>query len=317
MGSIVAHNVGVDISKDRLDVAIHPGGEGFRIANTPEGHRALIKRLKGLEIARIVFEATGAYHRLLQKALVEAGLPWVKVNPRQARRFAQAAGKLAKTDRCDALMLARMGAALELEPNVPVSPTVETMKELVNARHALVKDRVAVLNRQAIALAPLIKRQLAQRLAARQIDSQIEAIDKSLKTLRKADADVSERFAILTSIPSFGEGTANVLMVETPELGRLDHQQAASLVGLAPVANDSGHTRGKRSIRGGRPRARRALYMAALSAIRFNPQLKIKYQALIKTGKPAKVALVAVMRKLLILANALIRDNRKWAPTAP
>ena len=314
-GINVARNVGVDISKDTLDVAIHPEGKGFRIANTPQGHRALIKRLEGFEIAQIVFEATGAYYRLLQKALVEAGLPWVKVNPRQARRFAQAAGKLAKTDRCDALMLARMGAALALEPNVPVSPTVETMKELVNARHALVKDRVAALNRQAIAVSTLIKRQLAQRL--RQIDSQIEAIDKRLKTLRKADADVSERFDILTSIPSFGEGTANVLMVETPELGRLDHQQAASLVGLAPIANDSGQSYGKRSIRGGRPRARQALYMAALSAIRFNPQLKTKYDALINAGKPAKVALVAVMRKLLILANALIRDNRKWAPTAP
>jgi transposase len=315
MAPIVARNVGVDISKDTLDVAIHPEGESFRVANTPEGHRAFIRRLKGFEIARIVFEATGAYHRLFQKAIVEAGLPWVKVNPRRARRFAQAAGKLAKTDRCDALMLARMGAALELEPNLPLSPTVETMTELVKARDALVKDRVAVLNRQAVAVATLIKRQLVQRL--RQIDSQIEAIDRRLKTLRKADTEVSERFDILTSIPSFGEGTANVLMVDTPELGRIDHEQAASLVGLAPIANDSGQTRGKRSIRGGRRRARRALYMAALSAIRFNPQIKTKYQALIKAGKPAKVALVAVMRKLLILANALIRDNRKWTPTPP
>jgi transposase len=315
MAPTVARNVGVDVSKDTLDVAIHPEGEGFRVANTPQGHRAFIGRLKGFEIARIVFEATGAYHRLFQKALVEAGLAWVKVNPRRARRFAQAAGKLAKTDRCDALMLARMGAALELEPNLPLSPTVETMTELVKARDALVKDRVAVLNRQAVAVATLIKRQLVQRL--RQIDGQIEAIDRRLKTRRKADAEVSERFDILTSIPSFGEGTANVLMVDTPELGRIDHEQAASLVGLAPIANDSGQTRGKRSIRGGRRRARRALYMAALSAIRFNPQIKTKYQALIKTGKPAKVALVAVMRKLLILANALIRDNRKWTPTPP
>jgi transposase len=315
MAPTVARNVGVDISKDTLDVAIHPEGEGFRVANTPQGHRAFIRRFKGFEIARIVFEATGAYHRLFQKALVEAGLAWVKVNPRRARRFAQAAGKLAKTDRCDALMLARMGAALELEPNLPVSPTVETMTELVKARDALVKDRVAVLNRQAVAVATLIKRQLVQRL--RQIDGQIEAIDRRLKTLRKADAEVSGRFDILTSIPSFGEGTANVLMVDTPELGRIDHEQATSLVGLAPIANDSGQTRGKRSIRGGRRRARRALYMAALSAIRFNPQIKTKYQALIKAGKPAKVALVAVMRKLLILANALIRDNRKWTPTPP
>ena len=143
MRSTVAQSVGVDISKDTLEVAIHPAGESFRITNNPEGHRALIKRLKGFDIARIVFEATGAYHRLFQQALVAAGLPWVKVNPRQARRFAQATGKLAKTDRCDALMLARMGTALDLEPRVPASKTVEAMKELVNARDALVKDRVA------------------------------------------------------------------------------------------------------------------------------------------------------------------------------
>src|SRR6476660_5935943 len=122
MRSTVAQSVGVDISKDTLDVAIHPGGESFRITNNPEGHRALIKRLKGFDIARVVFEATGAYHRLFQQALVEAGLPWVKVNPCQARRFAQATGKLAKTDRCDALMLARMGAALDLETR-PASKT--------------------------------------------------------------------------------------------------------------------------------------------------------------------------------------------------
>src|SRR5580700_2290045 len=183
MRSTVAQSVGVDISKDTLDVAIHPGGESFRITNNPEGHRALIKRLKGFDIARIVFEATGAYHRLFQQALVEAGLPWVKVNPCQARRFAQATGKLAKTDRCDALMLARMGAVLDLETRAPASKTVEVMRELVNARDALIKDRVAALNRQAIAASPLIKRQLAQRL--RQIDGQIAAIDRRLKTLRK------------------------------------------------------------------------------------------------------------------------------------
>jgi transposase len=315
MASTIAQSAGVDISKDALDVAIHPAGESFRVANTPEGHRALVKRLKGFDAARIVFEATGAYHRLLQQALDQAGLPWVKVNPRQARRFAQAAGKLAKTDRCDALMLARMGAALDLKPRAPLNPAVEAMKELVNARDALIKDRVAALNRQAIAVSPLIKRQLAQRL--RQIDAQIEAIDKYLKAMRSAAADVRERFDILTSIPSFGEATANVLMVETPELGCLDQAQAASLVGLAPVANDSGQTRGKRSIRGGRARARRALYMPALNAIRFIPEFKDKYQAMIKAGKPAKVAIVAIMRKLIILANALIRDKRKWAPASP
>ena len=212
-------------------------------------------------------------------------------------------------------MLARMGAVLDLEPRAHASKTVEALRELVNARDALIKDRVAALNRQAIAVSPLIKRQLAQRL--RQIDGQIEAIDRRLKTLRNADSDLCQRFDILTSIPGIGEVTANVLVVETPELGRLEHAQAASLVGLAPVPRDSGQTHGKRSIRGGRPRARQALYMPALNAIRLNPEFKAKYEAMVKAGKPAKVAIVAIMRKLLILANALIRDRRKWAPANP
>src|SRR5580704_1215906 len=238
MRSTITQSVGVDISKDALDVAVHPAGESFRIPNDPQGHRALIKKLKGFDIARIVFEATGAYHRLFQHALDAAGLPWVKVNPRQARRFAQAAGKLAKTDRCDALILARMGAALGLEPSAPLSQTVEAMKELVNARDALVKDRVAALNRQAITVSPLIKRQLAQRL--RQVDSQIEAINKRLKSLRGADPDLGRRFDILVSIPGVGETTANALMAETPELGRLGHAQAAR-----PTASDPSAAAGR------------------------------------------------------------------------
>ena len=172
------------------------------------------ERPKGFDIARIVFEATGAYHRLFQQAMVEVGLPWVKVNPCRARRFAQATGKLAKTDRRDALMLARMGAVLDLETRDPRQQDGRGLEELVNARDALIKDRVAALNRQAIAVSPLIKRQLAQRL--RQIDGQIEAIDRRLKTLRNADSDLCQRFDILTSIPGIGEVTANVLVVETP-----------------------------------------------------------------------------------------------------
>ena len=314
MRSTVAQSVGVDISKDTLDVAIHPGGESFRITNNPEGHRALIKRLKGFDIARIVFEATGAYHRLFQQAMVEAGLPWVKVNPCQARRFAQATGKLAKTDRCDALMLARMGAVLDLEPRAHASKTVEALRELVNARDALIKDRVAALNRQAIAVSPLIKRQLAQRL--RQIDGQIEAIDRRLKTLRNADSDLCQRFDILTSIPGVGEVTANVLRRDArarasrARPGRQPRRSRTCPEGQRPDP-------WKRSIRGGRPRARQALYMPALNAIRLNPEFKAKYEVMVKAGKPAKVAIVAIMRKLLILANALIRDRRRWAPANP
>jgi transposase len=312
MKHTLAQNVGVDISKDFLDVATSPAGDAIRFANDAKGHRALIKRLAAFEVIRVVFEATGAYHRLFERTLAEAGLPMVKVNPRQARRFAEASGQLAKTDRCDAAMLARMGAALELEPRPVVSQTTDELKELLGARDALIKDRVAALNRRKTALSALIKRQLAQRL--RQIDAQIDAIDQQQKKLRSADSNVQERYQILTSIPGVGDVTANVLIVEMPELGQLEQGQAASLAGLAPIANDSGKSSRKRSIRGGRSRARQALYMPALNAVRFYPHCKAKYDAMIKAGKPKKVALVAIMRKLVILANALLRDSRKWSP---
>jgi transposase len=312
MNLIIAQNAGVDISKDFLDVAIHPAGQTTRFTNDATGLRALIKYLAPHQVARVVFEATGAYHRLFERTLAEAGLPMVKVNPRQARRFAEASGKLAKTDRCDAAMLARMGPALELQPRPVAGKTLDEMKELLNARDALIADRVAALTRRKTALSALIKRQIAARL--RQIEAQIEAIDKKQKELRTADAGIQRQFEILDSIPGVGEVTANVLIVEMPELGDLDQGQAASLAGLAPIANDSGKSQGKRSIRGGRARVRNALYMAALSAVRFYPACKAKYDAMIKAGKLAKVALVAIMRKLLIVANALLRDKRLWTP---
>jgi hypothetical protein len=186
MKHTLAQNVGVDISKDFLDVATSPAGEAIRFANNAKGHRALIKRLAAFEVIRVVFEATGADHRRFERTLAEAGLPMVKVNPRQARCFAEASGQLAKTDRCDAAMLARMGAALELEPRPVVSQTTDELKELLGARDALIKDRVAALNWRKTALSALIKRQLAQRL--RQIDAQIDAIDQQQKKLRSADS---------------------------------------------------------------------------------------------------------------------------------
>jgi transposase len=314
MDLALTQNVGVDISKDFLDVAFYPTRQAKRFANDAKGLRALLKYLKPLQVERVVFEATGAYHRLFERTLAEAGLPMVKVNPRQARRFREALGKLAKTDPCDAAMLAHMGASLALEPRPVVNKTLDEMKELLKARDALIKDRVAALNRQKTTLVALVKTQIAARL--RQIASQIKAIDRRQKELRRADPDLSEQFDILKSIPSFGDVTANALLIEMPELGDLEQEQASSLSGLAPVANDSGKSSGKRCIRGGRARVRRALYMAALSASRFHPEYSRKYKAMIKAGKPAKVALVAIMRKLLILANALLRDRRKWTPSA-
>lgn len=315
MDLILSQNGGVDIDKDFLEVALYPAGDCARFANDMKGLRALMKWLAARPVARIVFEATGAYHRLFERTLAAAGFPVVKVNPRQARRFAEAIGKLAKTDAIDAAMLARMGAALELEPRPIVSETIDRMKELVTARDALVADRTAALTRRQTVRDPLLTRQLAARL--RQIDNQLAAIAKKLKQLRCADPDVQRRFEILVSIPGVGEVTAYVLIVDMGELGALDPAQAAALAGVAPFANDSGKSRGKRSIRGGRARVRKALYMASLSAMRRHEGFSAKYRALVAAGKPAKVALVVLMRKLLLLANALLRDKRQWTPQAP
>jgi transposase len=310
METSVAQNVGIDISKDFLDVAVHPPGDTARFRNDAKGIRALIKWLVPRQAARIVFEATGAYHRLLERTLAGAGLPAVKVNPLQARRFAQAIGKFAKTDRCDAAKLAYMGAALQPEARPIVSETLDKMGEFITARDALVKDRTAALTRRHTVRDPMLKTQLAARL--RQIEKQIVAVEKKLKELRLADPDVQARYEILISIPGVGDVTAYVLIVYMPELGGLDPGQAACLAGVAPLANDSGKSSGQRSIRGGRARVREALYMAAVNTMTHHPEYSVKYKALTKAGKEPKVALVALMRKLVILANALLRDKRKW-----
>jgi transposase len=277
--------IGVDVSKDHLDAHRLADGASRRFANDKCGHRAFMKWFAQTPVQRVVFEPTGPYHRAFERALGAAGASFVKVNPRQARRCAEAIGSLAKTDRLDAAMLARMGAMLELKARPPRSEALLELKELHLAREALVKDRTAAKNRGKVLGAPLLKRQNAQRLE--QIKRQITAIE----------AAILER-----------------VQAEMPELGALEPGQAASLAGLAPVARQSGRWTGRAFIRGGRASVRQAIYMPALVATRFNPDLKIRYTQLINAGKPAKVALTAVMRKLILLANALLKANRRWTP---
>ena len=313
MASTIAQSVGVDIAKDTFDVYLHPAGRVGRFANDARGRSDLIAWLEGFAIARIAFEPTGAYHHAFERRLADAGLPLVKVNPRRARRFAEAIGRHAKTDAIDAAMLARFAALLEPPVRPVVSATVDAMKELHGARRALVKDRVAARNRDHTHRSPLLKRQVRARL--RQIERQLAAIDAALYATLATDPALQARFDILVSIPGVGQATALAVLVEMPELGTLEHRCAASLAGLAPMARDSGQHRGKRFIRGGRAHLRQALYMPALVAVRFNPTMMAKYQALRAAGKAPKVALTAIMRKLLILANALLRDGRTWSPT--
>lgn len=303
--------IGVDVSKDHLDAYRLADGAARRFANDKRGHKALIKWLMETPASRVVFEPTGPYHRAVERALGVAGVPFVKVNPRQARRFAEATGKLAKTDRLDAAMLARMGAVLELEARPARSEALLELKELYVAREALVKDRTAARNRGKVLTLSLLKRQNAQRLE--QIDRQIATVEAVILQSVEADASLAARFAILISIPGLSTITAFALLIAMPELGALEAGQAANLAGLAPIARQSGRWRGRSFIRGGRADVRQALSMPALVAARFNPDLKAKYAQLLGAGKPAKVALTAIMRKLLVLANALLKANRPWA----
>src|SRR3712207_6823875 len=254
----IPQTAGIDIAKDQLDVCLYPDGATSRFPNDAKGHRALIAWLAAYSIERVVFEPTGAYHRILERSLASAGLPLAKINPRHARRFADALGQLAKTDRLDAALLARFGALLEPPSRPVLSPTLEAMKELVVARQAVIKSRTAALNRQKIVRAPLVRRHLAQRL--RQIARHLAAVDAQLQSLCLDDADLGPRLAILMSIPGIAQATAVSLLVEMPELGSLGQSQVASLAGLAPVARDSGASRGRRTIRGGRAHLRQALY---------------------------------------------------------
>jgi transposase len=304
-------NIGIDISKDHLDVHRLPGDERRRFDNSKAGHKALIRWI-GDTPARVVYEPTGYYHRALERALAAAGMPIAKVNPRQARRFAEATGNLAKTDALDAAMLTRMGAVLSLEARPVPSAIINDLRDLRTARNALIKDQVAAQTRAKAITLPLLKRQNAARL--KQIEAQREAVDAEINTLIQGDPDLAQRFAILCSIPGIAEVSAAMLLIEMPELGSLDEKQVAALAGLAPIARQSGNWKGKSFIRGGRQQVRQGLYMPALVAIRFNADLKAKYEQLIKAGKAPKQAITAVMRKLIILANALLKKGRKWQP---
>lgn len=304
-------NIGIDISKDHLDVHRLPGDERRRFDNSKAGHKALIRWI-GETPARVIYEPTGYYHRALERALVAAGMPIAKVNPRQARRFADATGNIAKTDALDAAMLTRMGAVLSLEARSVPSGIINDLRDLRTARNALIKDQVAAQARAKAITLPLLKRQNVARL--KQIEAQREAVDAEINALIQGNSDLAQRFAILCSIPGIAEVSAAMLLIEMPELGSLDEKQVAALAGLAPIARQSGNWKGKSFIRGGRQQVRQGLYMPALVAIRFNADLKTKYEQLIKAGKAPKQAITAVMRKIIILANALLKKGRKWQP---
>lgn len=304
--------VGIDVCKDHLDVCLRPRGERFRVANDRSGHRLLARRLSSHTVALVAMEPTAKYHRGAHRHLVARGFAVALVNPLRARLFAEACGRLAKTDAIDAATLALLAERLTPGPTLPPDHAQELLAELAGARAAAVAERVALDNRRQAAASPFLRRALAARL--RGLDRHIATLDKQIAAAIAADPATARRAHILRSIPGIGPVAATTLLAQLAEIGQLTAKQAAALAGLAPTARDSGQAHRQRHIRGGRSQLRRALYMAALTASRRNPDLSRFYQRLRDQGKAAKLALTAVARKLVILANRLVAENRTWQP---
>jgi len=307
------YTIGVDISKSHLDAFRLEDRAAQRFENSAAGFRALSKWLGTASVARIVYEPTGPYHRGFETAL-SGRFTLAKVNPLQARRFAEASGTRAKTDAVDARILAQMGAALAPEPNAPVSEASRDLRDLQVARTALVKERTRLRNRDQTQGNRVLKRQIKTRLAL--VERQIKELDAEIAKRIAKDEAMARKREILCSIPGLGQVAAAAILTFLPELGTMGRKQVGSLAGLAPHARESGQWKGKSFISGGRKPLRDALYMPALVAMRFNPDLKAKYTALRNAGKPAKVAIVALMRKLLETANALVKADRLWVEKA-
>jgi transposase len=314
-GAVAKCNVGIDVSKDWLDVHVLPGGEQWRVANTGAGIRQLKRWLMRFELALVVVEVTGKWHRPVQRSLAASAVPVAVIDPFRLRMFAKADRILAKTDRLDARALARFAAVMAPPVRAPEPRSLEELRELVVARASAVGQQAALKNQRSAATVRCLQRLLDRRIGRGERD--IAALDAAILARIEADAGLARRFAILTSIAGIGFVAAMTLLASLPELGGSTVKQIAMLAGLAPIADQSGKRDGARVVWGGRASVRRILYLAALSAARFNADMKAFYQRITAAGKAPKVALIAVARKLVILANTLVAQDRTWLPHAP
>ena len=306
--------VGIDVAKAQLDIAVAPTGATWTVPRSRGGLRRLAGQLQALRPTRIVLEASGGYERAVVTALAAAGLPVIRVNPRQTHDFARALGRLAKTDRLDAQDLARFAAEVRPARRPQPSAVVQDLQILSRRRRRLIADRVAEQQQRRHAPRHLdlgFEQLAAARTAA------LAQVERQLAALVQAEPTLRTRAGWLQSIPGIGLVAAATLLAEVPELGTCTRQQVAALVGVAPFNRDSGAWRGRRSCWGGRAQVRAVLYMATLTATRRNPRIQAFYQRLIAAGKPSKVALTACLRKLLVICNALCRTQTTWDPTMP
>lgn len=308
-------SAGIDVSKSWLDVHVLPQRATLRVANTYDGIRKLKRWLRQFDLGLVVIEATGKWHRQVRRSLYAAGIAVAVVDPFRVRMFAKACGILAKTDRIDAHVLAQFAAVMAPAVRAPAPQAMEALAELVTARASAVAEETALKNQLSAATSPFLKRQLGRRID--RIAKDIAALEREILRCIRADPGLARRYDILTSITGFGPVVATTLIACLTELGTCSRRQIAMLAGVAPVADDSGERQGVRVVWGGRPNVRRALYLAAITAARFNPDLKPFFDRLIGDGKAAKLAIIAVARKLVVLANILISENRTWQPHSP
>jgi len=302
---------GIDVSKDRLDVMVLPGQQSFAVRNDAAGWAELIARLRGFAIAAIGLEASGGYERGAMRALLAAGLPACQVNPFKLRQFARASGVLAKNDPLDTRMIASFVAIMPTRPAQPRPPAIERLAEMLAVRRQLNAEKVAVEN-----AARLLEDAMLQRLSRRRIArlaADVDMLDRHLAAIVESDTALAHRYRLLTSMPGVGPVLACTLIALLPELGTMSRKQVAALVGVAPYAFESGKFTGRRCIWGGRAPVRDVLYMAAMSASNWNPVLRAFHHRLKAAGKLPKVAIVAVMRKIITTLNAMVRDDVVWA----
>ncbi|HIC94111.1 MAG TPA: IS110 family transposase [Anaerolineae bacterium] len=303
--------VGVDLSQTYLDVAVRPGSQQWRESNNSDGVAGLIQQLQDLEPTLVVLEASGGLERPVARALIQAGLLVAVVNPRQVRDFAKSLGRLAKTDTLDAQVLAHFAEATQPEPRPYPDEATEQLHDRLTRRRQLVEMLTAEKNR--LKQAPL---DLRARIRAHidWLEEELSRVTEEIEELQQANADWRQRRALLESTPGVGPVTSATLLGCLPELGRLNRKQIAALVGVAPFNRDSGKGQKKRMVWGGRAQVRAVLYMSTVSAIQCNEVIGAFYRRLRAAGKPAKVALVACMRKLLVILNAMMKHQTSWQP---
>ena len=304
-----AQYVGIDVSKDRLDVHVRPSGEAFAVTRDGDGLAALVTRLQPLAPHLVAVEATGGFEMTVAAAIAAAALPLAVVNPAQVRHYAQALGRRAKTDRIDAEVIARFAEAARPEPRALPDEATQTLSDLVTRRRQIIAMMVA--ERQRATRLPKRLKRSCERVV-RVLEAELSALDQDIDTTVRGSPAWRAKEDLLASVPSVGDITARTLIADLPELGTLDRRKIAALVGVAPFTRQSGRWQGKAFIAGGRPNVRAALFVATMSAVRHNPTIRAFRQRLLAKGKPKMVVMVACMRKLLTILNAVLRDQRPW-----